>query len=200
VSPITPVDDGPAPRLLLPGLAITAPLRDPAAEAILFRAAQLLLIIANAERAQRGQSLFTARMERGERGRGLTAEPMSWRGPGAPPIEQALSPTLWCENGVVVIASTKAAALAVVQRARPQAPVRSGDEVVFRGEAVALALASSRRVLELARMLDEGEDAVAASRFFDVLLVASGAIRGARLRVQYGAASTQLELLLERVR
>jgi hypothetical protein len=155
VLPVDVVDGEAVPGLRLPGFAIAAGVRRPAAVEVLFRAAQLFVLIANAERAQRGQLPFLARFERSDTGRGLVAEAVPWRGPGRPPIEQALSPTLWCENGIVVLASTRAAARSLVQAAaapRP-APV-AGDALVLRGPAIAGALRWSRSALELARMLD----------------------------------------------
>lgn len=200
VLPVTPVAEGVGPRLQLPGFAVVAALRDPAAEAILFRAAQVFVLIANAERAQRGQSLFTARLQRSDGGRGLVAEPMPWRGPGAPPIEQALSPTVWSENGIVVLASTRAAAQAMVAAASPRAVRRCGDHFVLRGPATAQALAASRTVFELGRVLDEGEDRATAARFFDTLIVVAEAVRELTLHVDHAPATTTLELTMERAR
>lgn len=201
VLPVVPVDEGPAPRLQLPGFAVVAGLRREAAVDVLFRAAQLFLLIANAERAQRGKPLFTARLERGEHGRGFVAEPAPWRRPGLPPIEQGLSPTLWCENGVVVLASTRAAALAMVQAAgAAERTTADGDQLVLRGPAIAAALRWSRSAFELARQLDEGEERAAAAQFFDVAFTVLDALREVSVQVRCGADATHLELGVERQR
>ena len=77
--------DGASPPLVLPGFALVAPMATAAVEGILFRFAQTFATIVNAERGQRGQSLFVLRTLREERGKGLVAEPTPWRGPGRPP-------------------------------------------------------------------------------------------------------------------
>lgn len=199
--PVAPVDDEPASRLQLPGLAVVTRLHRVEAEAVLFRAAQLFALIANAERAQRGKVPFVVRLEHGEHGRGLVATPAPWRGPGAPPIEHGLSPTLWIERGVVVLASTRAAAMATVRVASAAGQATAvGDHVVLRGPAIVAALQRSRSGLELARMLDEGETAAAAAQFFDAFFAVLGAVREVSLRVRCDDAVTHFELGMERGR
>jgi hypothetical protein len=198
-------DERTAPGVRLPGLALVAPLRDPRAEPILFRAAQAIVLIANAERAQRGQLPFTARFERSEHGGGLVATPAPWRGAGAPPLDHALSPTLWSEAGVVVLASTRAAAHAVVAQARTAAAggvgaAARGDLLVLRGAALAGALAANRRVAALARVLDEGEDVAAAERFVATVEGVLRAVREVTVRVDCETSTTRVELTLERAR
>lgn len=204
VLPVTPPEDGAAPRLQLPGFALVARLVEPAAVTVLLRAAQALALIVNAERAQRDRPTFPLRARSTDRGRGLVAEPTPWRGPGAPPIEQALSPTLWCENGHVVLASTHAAAMAVVAATyEPRIatdPAPHGDRLVLRGPAWATAIATSRSVLELGRMLDEGEDAKAARAFFDVLLVLANAVGEIAIEVDAEQSRTTATLIMERAR
>jgi hypothetical protein len=200
VLPVAATDDGPAPPLQLPGFAVAAPLRKPATEPILLRAAQAILLIANGERAQQYKLPFTARMQHSEHGRGFVAEAPAWRGPGAPPIEQGLSPTLWCENGMVVLASTRAAADATIARVRADAPARAGDQLVLRGPAIAQWLAANRRPFELARMLDEGEDRAAASLFVDTAVAITAAVRELALRARCDEKATRVELTMERAR
>ncbi|MBL8753712.1 MAG: hypothetical protein JNK15_10455 [Planctomycetes bacterium] len=200
VLPITPPVDGPPPRLQLPGFAVVAPITDPKAEAVLFRVAEAFFFIANAERAQRGQVLFPARARRSERGRGLVGEPLPWRGPGAPPIEQALSPTVWCENGHAVLASTHAAAMAVVAAAQAPGLVEPADTLVLRAADWGPVLAASRSVFELGRMLDEGEDRADTARFFDILATVVGAVREISLSVRCDARTTTLEVAIARSR
>jgi hypothetical protein len=207
VLPVTPPEEGPPPRLQLPGVAIVAAVADPGAETVLFRIAQALAVISNAERSQRGQAAFPLRARTTATGRGLVAEPLAWRGPGEPPIEQALSPTVWSENGHVVLATTHAAAMAVVAMTyTPSAATATatrrgtGDLLVLRGEALAAALTTSRSVLALGRVLDEGEEPAAATRFLDVLALLVGAVRELTLRVDCDDDGTTLELTLERGR
>lgn len=167
---------------------------------MLFRAAEALFLISNAERAQRGQVLFPARSRRTEAGRGLVGEPTPWRGPGAPPVEQALSPTVWCENGYVVLASTQAAAMAVIAAAKSPVSVTPSDTLLLRVAEWAPVLAASRSVLELGRVLDEGEGPIAAAHFFDVLTTVAAAVRELSLSVHCDASTTAFELTLARVR
>jgi hypothetical protein len=70
----------------------------------------------------------------------------------------------------------------------------------LRGEAMAAALAASRSVLVLGRVLDEGETPAAAARFLDVLALLVGAVRELTLHVDCDGAGTTLELTLERAR
>ncbi|MFY9345799.1 MAG: hypothetical protein WAT39_25130, partial [Planctomycetota bacterium] len=201
VLPVTAPEDGPPPRLQLPGFALLAKVAEPKAEAVMARVAQALALIANAERGQRGQGPFPLRAQSTATGHGFVAEPLAWRGPGAPPIEQGLSPTLWFENGHAVLASTFAAAQAVAARTYgPRARSSGGDRLVLRGPAWTEALALSRSVLELGRVLDEGEDQKAAARFFDILLLVLRAVREVGIAVDCTAERTSVEVTLERVR
>lgn len=200
VLPIAPPVDGAPPRLQLPGFAVVAPITDPKAEPVLLRVAELLFLIANSERAQRGQVLFPARMQRTATGRGVVGEPMPWRGPGGPPIEQALSPTVWIENGHVVLASTHAAAIAVIEAAKSPAPVAATDALVLRLAEWVPVLAASRSVLELGRVLDEGEAPAAARRFFDGLMAFAEAVQELSVSVRCDATTTTLELQVVRAR
>ncbi len=201
--PITPPVDGPPSRLQLPGLALVARIHDPKAEKVLFRVAEAFGLIANTERSQRGQSPFPLRLRRSEAGRGLVGEPLPWRGPGAPPIEQGLSPTLWCENGHAVLASTydaAMAALAAVRQAGTTPTEPMGDRLVLRGPAIGAAIAASRPVFELGRVLDEGEEPATATQFFDVLDIVANALHEVTFAVQCAATTTTVELSVERAR
>ncbi len=201
VLPVTPPLDGAPPRLQLPGFALVAPITNAAAEPVLFRMAQAFAVIANAERAQRGLSLFPVRTHKTDSGHGLVAEPLAWRGPGAPPIEQALSPTLWSENGHIVLASTHAAAMTMVAATKAaKTALCSGDRLLLRGPASAQAIAQSRSVFELGRMLDEGEGPSKAARFFDILLLVVAAVREVEVRVACDARETRLTITMERGR
>ncbi len=201
VLPVTPPPDAGPSRLQLPGFAVVARVKDPAVHDVLGRMAQAFVLIANAERQQRGQAPFPLRTRSTEAGHGFVAEPLPWRGPGDPPIEQGLSPTLWFENGHVVLASTYDAAMAMVAATRAEErDARGGDLLVLRGPEWADAIAASRDVLETGRVLDEGETPAVAKRFFDVLLVVARSLREVALHVECDDARATLELSLDRVR
>jgi hypothetical protein len=201
VLPLAPPIDEPSPPLQLPGIALIAKVREPKVEALLGRMAQVFVVIANVERQQRGQAPFRLRSDTTSTGRGFVAEPSPWRGPGAPPIEQALSPTLWFENGHVVLASTRTAASMMIAASRAgSAEPDRGDGLRLCGPGLAQALAASRDVLTLARMLDEGESRAAAERFFDRLTAILRAVRELSLRIACTDTATTLELALERAR
>ncbi|MEO6596112.1 MAG: hypothetical protein ABIP94_15290 [Planctomycetota bacterium] len=195
-------DDGEAasPPLVLPGIAIAVRIADAKVEPILFRFAQVFATIANAERTQRGQSAFLIRRRHDERGEGLVAEPPPWRGPGRPPLERALSLTLWCGQGHAILATTEHAAATVLAHIGSAPVAGRGDVLALYGPAIAAALAQNRPTLELARMLDEGEDAVMARRFFDVAIAVARAIWTVVLRCEAGSAHTDLHLTIERAR
>jgi hypothetical protein len=191
-------EDG--PRLLLPGLAVTAAMTDPGVERILQRTFQLLLLIANGERAQRQLKPFVATAVRGEV-HGLCAELLPWRGPGDPPLEHGLSPTLLFGHGHAVLASTRAAAEQLMQViASGAAATVDGDLLELRGPAIAAAIAANRAPLELARMLDEGEDEVAARRFFDVLLAVTQSLHSLRVTARQDGGQVELALEVRGVR
>ena len=132
--------------------------------------------------------------------RSLVAEPAAWRGPGAPPLDLALTPTLWTENGIVVLASTREAAAAIVARAGQGRSEPSGDQLMLHGPAIAAWIADHRRVLQLARMLDEGEDAGDAAGFYDAVLAIAAALRTLAVHVQCDEATTRASLTAERAR
>lgn len=185
--------------IVLPEFVVSVALADEAAVDVLFRTARVLATIVNAERAQRGEAPFLMRRLRDDSGHGLVAEPPPWRGPGSAPVDRQLSPTLWIGGGRVALASTRHAAQATL--ARPPGPASAGgDTLVLRGPAIAAAIAGSRSALELGRMLDEGEDRAEAQRFFAALIAVAEAIAELRATVQLDAATTRLELDLERRR
>lgn len=189
----------PLPALALPALALVAPLADPAAEATLLRTAQVIALIANNERGGRGRPLFVLRGLHGGDGRGLCATPAPWRGPGRPPIEYGLSPTLAFGHGRAVLATTRAAAAAVLARLAggAGAPL-AGDLLELRGAGIAAQLERMRAPLELARQLDEGATAGEASEFLDALIAVARALHRVRLSVVPGEKGTRVLLQVER--
>jgi hypothetical protein len=202
VLPVPAAADGEVQSpLQLPGLVLTAPIGEPAVEPILSRMAQVLATIANGERAQRGQRPFVLRALRSELGKGFVAEAPEWRGPGLPPIETALSPTLLCGHGHMVLATTTAAAEQVLGAAAAGKTQQvTADLAIVRGPQLAALLTRSRAALELGRMLDEGEGPADARRFFSTLIALAEALREATLRATVQGGTTHLELRLERRR
>ncbi|MBX3461687.1 MAG: hypothetical protein KF830_00815 [Planctomycetes bacterium] len=198
--PAAAADADEAGPITLPAFAAVAGVRDQRAVDLALRTAQLLATIANAERAQRGEAPFAVRRRRDELGHGLIAEAPPWRGPGLPPPDRQLSPTVWAAGGRLAVASTTAAALAACAAEAAPAGGRGGDQFVLRGRALAAALAASRPALELARMLDEGEDRGEAQRFFAVLERVAAALDVLEVRLEVEAATTRLEVLAERWR
>ncbi|HZN41258.1 MAG TPA: hypothetical protein VFD82_20800 [Planctomycetota bacterium] len=187
------------PRLLLPGFAFVAAIQGKDVETVLRRTAQVFTLIVNAERGQRNQRPFHIHSCAEGEWHGLSGELSEWRGPGAPPIEQALSPTLLFGQGHVCLASTREAALAVLgEVAAGRTQTLTGDRIELYGPALARTLARSREVLELARMLDEGESRSESHRFWSVLQVLAAEIACLRLALVPGDDRTALELSLRR--
>jgi len=186
VLPVAPGADGePESPLQLPGLVLTAPIADAAVEPILSRMAQVLATIANGERAQRGRRPFVLRALRSELGKGFVAEAPEWRGPGLPPIEAALSPTLLCGHGHMVLATTTVAAEQVLGAAAAGKTQQvAADLAIVRGPQLAAVLTRSRAALELGR----------------TLIALAEALREATLRLTVHGGATHLELRLERRR
>ncbi|MCA8953112.1 MAG: hypothetical protein KDE27_26610, partial [Planctomycetes bacterium] len=193
--------EGPHSPLVLPRFALSAGIADAEVETVLRRAAQVFAVIANGQRAQQRKLPFVVRNARTAHGRGLVAEPPVWRGPGLPPVEDALTPALLFGAGHAVLASTLDAAeavLAALAQGRP-AP-GGGDHIRIDGGAVASALAANRGPLELGRMLDEGDSASEAARFVDIVLAVAAATARLELAIDYGDGATTLRLELERRR
>jgi hypothetical protein len=187
--------------LQLPELGFVAPVRDGKVEPILQRTMQVLLVIADTERAQRNQFPFVGHDVREPGIRGFSAEPVPWRGPGAMPIEAAIAPTLLFAEGHAVLGSTPSMALALV------AALRSGAKTMVAGDRLELRpgrwrdwLLRNRGPLEVARMFDEGETAAESRRFFGALGAVLAAFDRLELRAEPGTERTALELELRRAR
>jgi hypothetical protein len=192
-------DDDSVPPLLLPGLAIAARARAEETEEHLVRTASAFLLIANQERARKRQAPFRQRALRLGEVTGITFEPSTWLGPGLPPTEQGLTPTLLFGHGHVVVGSTSVAADAVMDRIAEGATVRvAGDALWLMGPEVASALQQSKGPIVLARALDEGETIAEAEEFVASLIAVAAALPQAALTLRPEAASTTLLLALWR--
>jgi hypothetical protein len=192
-----PADEPVAP-LLLPGLALSAPVAEVGVEQVLFRVTQLFALIANVERMQRNQMPFLVRQRREENARCLVGLPGSWRGPGLPPIDRQLTPTVWCGDDRAVLASTFDTARRIATAGRSMHVC--GDLLVLRGPAVAAAIERNRTMFELARMLDEGEDRADAGRVVDIVCALSRAVAEVQIACEFGDRSTTWRIQLERAR
>lgn len=198
VTPPADGDDGePRSPVRPPEFALVAGMHDAKVAGVVLRVAEVFATIANAERAQRGQGLFHVRRVTDDSGIGLVAEPPDWRGPGSPPVDRQLSPTVWCGRGLVVLASTERAARGIVERAGTGVAVH-GDVIELRGPAIASLLAANRAPLELARRLDEGDEPGSAQQFFGVVEAVVGALRHVRFACEVDASTTRLRLVAER--
>jgi len=195
-----PAAEDPAPRLVLPGFALVAPLRaDRAAglRPVLQRSLNVIQLIANNERKQSGKdgALMMAASHVGAEGaRVLRFDP--WRGPGAPPTEWGLSPTLFVDRDHLVLCSTEAAAAAVWEAlAAPRAAAPAGDRLEFSGRAVRRWLWTNLDFLAAGRVLDEGETLEEARQFFRTAAAVFGLVD--RLAIEWDPARRALALELE---
>ncbi len=189
------------PPLLLPDAAVVVRVRDDRVESVVRRVVGLLLVIANAERVQRRQGPLALRDWRCEHGAGLVAELPEWRGPGAPPVESVLSPVVAFGSGHMVLATTARAAERLLEACGAEPRVRmQGDLLVLRGAPLADVVAASRAALQLARMLDEGEDEARAARFFAVFDAVARAVREISVTGGPEQDRTSLTLRIERTR
>jgi hypothetical protein len=187
--------------LLLPELGFVARVRDGKVAEVLERTMQVLLLIADAERAQRNQFPFVGREVREPGIRGLCAEPLPWRGPGAMPAEAAIAPTLLFAEGHAVLASTREMAMALVAALRAGAPATvAGDRLVLRLPRWRDWLERNRGPFEVARMFEEGETAAESRRFFAALAAVLAAFDQLEIRASPGPERTAVELELRRSR
>lgn len=201
VMPATVDAAEPCSPLRLPEFAIVAGIGKANVDAVLFRFAQVFATIANAERVQRGRGAFRLRRIADESGTGFVAEPPEYHGPGLPPLDRQLAPTVWCGDRIVVLASTEAAARRIVASARaPERATVRGDVLELRGPNLAAALRDNRGPIELARMFDEGDDDVAAHRFVDVVLAVADALQRVAVTSEVEAGTTRVRVVLERRR
>jgi len=197
--PIAPPADGPAPPLQLPGIALCAPLAKPAAARDLVRTASALLLIVNVERGRLHKTPFVLRAVHDDDVDGLCAMPAEWRGPGLPPTEQGLSPTLLFGHGHAVLATTQLAARAVLARIADGSTVTvSGDALLLDGNAVASAWLTDAKALALARQLDEGETADEAAAVVTAIGAVLRMLPAVRFELTPGEAATSLRLSLLR--
>jgi hypothetical protein len=197
--PIAPPDDGPAPPLQLPGIALCARLLRPEATRDLVRTASAFALIVNAERARLRKTPFVLRAVHDGDVEGLCATPAEWRGPGLPPTEQGLSPTLLFGHDHAVLATTLPAARAVLARVADGTTVTvTGDALLLDGSAVATAWQSDARPIALARQLDEGETADEAAAVVTAIGAVLRMLPAVRFEFAPGDTATSLHLALLR--
>lgn len=183
------------PRLVVPDLVITAEVRSPLGTKVLERIFDAFATLQAFERAQQGKPVFERRTEDvlGMRVRSLVIE--DHHGPGAPPVEVALSPTLLFAHGHAIVGSTREGALAIAARLGASARESVlGDELLVHGQPLGAWLRANRSILTLDRLLDEGEPLADARWFAEA--VADAATLFTTLRVRWHAAT--LEFAMER--
>ena len=197
------VGEGPDERspLALPQFALLTEVTGKPTEALLTRMLRLLATIVNAERTRMDKQAFFVRNRRGDdSGHGMVGEPRTWRGPGRPPIEQQVTPTIWFDGGFVALASTQAAAIQAITAAKKagRAPTR-GDRLLVRGGPLARELIANHRPLAFARMLDEGDSPTEADQFFVVVERVLAAIDLLEVSLMAEAKVTRATVRLQRV-
>ena len=190
-----------APLLLLPGIALLARTQNAQSERVLSRTAQVLLLIGNAERAQRHEVPFVLRKvnDLGDGVHGLTATLPEWRKQTLPPTEYGIEPSLLFGFDHMVLASNLAAAQAMLLQVKNGAQqALSGDVLLLHGMPIAAAVEQSQRPLLLARMLDEGESEATANRFYEIAKGLLRALDFLALRMHASASHTSFEIELRR--
>ncbi len=197
--PAAPAAD--ALLFLLPDLGVVAKVKDASVRPIVERMVQLLVVITNAERATQNRFPFVGRALRADEGEGIVVEPVEWRGPGAPPPEAAISPTVLFAEDHLILASTRSFALALRESLRSAPPLLlRGDVLRMEGAPIAGWLRHNRTIVELGRMFDEGETDREAARFAGAAEALAAALEHLTLRLEPGADRTTLELTARRAR
>ena len=193
---------GERPHIRLPSLALVAQLRDGSTRTvknILERTARFLLLVTNAQRTMNDQTPFRLRRESGDGFAGLVAEPMEWRGPGSPPTEHGLSPTLLFAHGHVVLATTRGGAMSILGSLSEGRTVELiGDHLEVRGPALARVLRRNQSVLQMTRVLDQGETLAESKRFWQTVNAVLDAFPSIRLEVRSDGDETHASLSVRR--
>lgn len=187
----TPPASAGEPMFVLPGVALAARMKDARVAEVVEQVLGFVNIIANAERGQRNQQPFLIERVADGSASGLTSVMTEWRGPGLPPLEAALQPTVLAQGDLLAVATTQdAARRALVALGGPTQAVE-GDFVVVRGAALAASVERNLAPLVLARQLDEGESADTALRFWRTAVVLLRELDG--LRWGYGLRDGALQ-------
>lgn len=190
----TPPASAGEPMFVLPGLALAARMKDAKVAEVMEQVLGFVNIIGNAERGQRNQQPFLIeRLADGE-ARGLTSVMTDWRGPGLPPLEAAIQPTVLVQDDLLAVATTQDAARRALAALRGPSQQVEGDLLVVRGAPLAASLERDLAPLVLARQLDEGETAEEARRFWTSAIVLLRELDG--LRWGYGTRDGALRAWL----
>lgn len=196
----TPPASAGEPMFVLPGLALAARMKDAKVAEVMEQVLGFVNIIGNAERGQRNQQPFLIeRLVDGE-AHGLTSVMTDWRGPGLPPLEAAIQPTVLVQDDVLAVATTQDAARRALAAMRGPTQQVEGDLLVVRGAPLAASLQRNLAPLVLARQLDEGEQADAARRFWTSAIVLLRELDGMRWGYAMRDGSLRGWLVLRRKR
>lgn len=190
----------PRPRIALPSFVLAAPLTDPRAIRSIESLAANLALIHVQQRRRAGKRPFLLRKRELDGHDALVAVPAEEDGPGDPPLEQALSPTLLFAHGHVLLASTTHGARAVARALARGSRRVEGDLVEARGAAVADYVARNRNVLAIGNVLDTGKRWLEAVEETKILEGLARAVRDARLAVRLRPSVTEVELVARRAR
>ena len=168
------------------------------ADELLDRAARVLTTIVNTQRLREKKPQVRLRRGRSGAFRYKSIEFADWTGPGRPPTEHGLSPTLLFAGGHGILASTAEAAVRMAESlaAGPQRTL-AGDVLQVRGARLAELLARNRSVLITERVLKEGETRQEAANFFRI---AESVLKNLDLDASIlpGGGETRFELGLRR--
>lgn len=180
----------------LPHLALLVPLAEEAAATrVLNRGALGFLTVVNGQRKQQGKRGFRSRPITRNGLAGTTTWLPDWERPGAPPVEQGLTPTLVCGHGYAALCSTKRVAEAVMDALSrrisqavpgpgPLPASASGDFLQLHGDPLARIINTNRDSLELQRVLEEGATEAEARRYVDRLAAIAGCFESVRIQLQ----------------
>jgi hypothetical protein len=190
------------PRIRLPSFALVAQLRDASnrrVKNILERSARFLLLVTNAQGAMNDQTQYRLLRETGDGFTALVAEPTEWLGPGFPPTAHGLSPTLLFAHGHVVLASSRGGAMSILESLSAGRTVELvGDHLEVRGPALARVLRRNQSVLQMTRVLDEGETLAESERFWQTANAVLDAFPSIRLEVRSDGGETFATLRVRR--
>jgi hypothetical protein len=203
VTASTPDADAERPRIKLPAFTLVFGL-DPAAarrvQGILERGLNMVASVSNPGRLREKQAPLTVRSGGRDGYRYRFVEFGEFDGPGDPPTEHGLSPTLLFTHGHGILASTIDGAVRMARAldSGHRVPL-VGDLVAVHGAALASLIRDNLEVLSMGRVLDEGES-TSQAREFTRALAAIAEVLELTATLRSGAAQTGFELTLRRLR
>ena len=160
------------PRVVLPAFTLVCPVVESSRrfENMLNRALGFLVAVANPERIENKEAPLVVRGGSRDGYRFQSVLYGDWEGPGEPPTEFGLSPSLLFAHDHLILSSTVEGAVEMA-RSLEKAEVRqvTGDFLKISGAVAADLIDANRRVLSVSRVLDEGERLAEAEFFIDTV-------------------------------